>query len=126
MTQRTPTDDGSGGLVLDLAQLNAGMLALVGGKAANLGELLSAGLPVPEGFCLTTAAYWQAIGAPNALLPALAGVHAALAATAGAADGASLDVAGLAGTARAAILAAPLPAAVAGAVEQAYRALGPN
>ena len=50
MTQRTPTDDGSGGLVLDLAQLNAGMLELVGGKAANLGELLSAGLPVPEGF----------------------------------------------------------------------------
>ncbi|MGZ4659733.1 MAG: PEP/pyruvate-binding domain-containing protein [Arthrobacter sp.] len=99
MTQRTPTDDGSGGLVLDLAQLNAGMLALVGGKAANLGELLSAGLPVPEGFCLTTAAYRQAIGATDALLPPLAGVYAALGDGAGA-GGASPDVAELAGTAR--------------------------
>ena len=123
MTQRTPTDDGSGGLVLDLAQLNAGMLALVGGKAANLGELLSAGLPVPGGFCLTTAAYRQATGAPDDVLPALAAVHAALGDEA-AARGASPDVAGLAGTARAAILAAPIPAGVALAVEQAYTALG--
>ncbi|MEV4896458.1 PEP/pyruvate-binding domain-containing protein, partial [Nonomuraea sp. NPDC055795] len=29
----------------------------VGGKGANLGELTRAGLPVPGGFCLTTAAY---------------------------------------------------------------------
>src|SRR5581483_626012 len=29
----------------------------VGGKGANLGELMRAGLPVPEGFCVTTAAY---------------------------------------------------------------------
>ncbi|MFE0151815.1 phosphoenolpyruvate synthase [Nonomuraea sp. NPDC059007] len=29
----------------------------VGGKGANLGELIRAGLPVPGGFCLTTAAY---------------------------------------------------------------------
>src|SRR6476661_7243141 len=127
MTQRTPTDDGSGGLVLDLAQLNAGMLALVGGKAANLGELLSAGLPVPEGFCLTTAAYRQAIGATDALLPPLAGVYAALGDGDGdGAGGASPDVAELAGTARAAILAAPIPAGVAKAVEQAYTALGPD
>ncbi|MEO5313930.1 PEP/pyruvate-binding domain-containing protein [Pseudarthrobacter sp. CC12] len=129
MTQRTPTDDGSGGLVLDLAQLNAGMLALVGGKAANLGELLSAGLPVPEGFCLTTAAYRQAIGATDALLPPLAGVYAALGDGDGdgaGAGGASPDVAELAGTARAAILAAPIPAGVAQAVELAYTALGPD
>jgi len=30
---------------------------LVGGKAANLGEMVVAGLPVPPGFCLTVAAY---------------------------------------------------------------------
>lgn len=123
MMQRTPTDDGSGGLVLDLTQLNAGMLALVGGKAANLGELLSAGLPVPEGFCLTTAAYRQATGAPDELLPALAGVYAALGDEPGL-GGASPNVAGLAGTARAAILAAPIPAEVAQAVEHAYKAMG--
>ena len=32
----------------------------MGGKAANLGELISAGLPVPGGFCVTTAAYARA------------------------------------------------------------------
>jgi phosphohistidine swiveling domain-containing protein len=30
---------------------------LVGGKGANLGEMVVAGLPVPPGFCLTAAAY---------------------------------------------------------------------
>ena len=34
-------------LVLDLADLDGSMLALVGGKAANLGELIRAGLPAP-------------------------------------------------------------------------------
>ncbi|MFK0006527.1 PEP/pyruvate-binding domain-containing protein [Paenarthrobacter sp. NPDC090520] len=37
------------------------MLADVGGKAANLGELSAAGLPVPPGFCLTTAAYRRSL-----------------------------------------------------------------
>ncbi|GGH96094.1 PEP/pyruvate-binding domain-containing protein [Arthrobacter liuii] len=115
-----------GGLVLELGRLDAEMLALVGGKAANLGELLSAGLPVPEGFCLTTAAYRQAVGAPDSLLPALGAVYAALRDPAPAAHGEPLDVARLAGTARAAILAAPLPAAVGEAVQQAYVALGPD
>ena len=32
-------------------------LALVGGKAANLGELMSAGAPVPAAFCVTTVGY---------------------------------------------------------------------
>src|SRR5215203_3043475 len=32
-------------------------IALVGGKGANLGELSRAGLPVPSGFVITTAAY---------------------------------------------------------------------
>src|SRR5918911_1660658 len=32
-----------------------------GGKGANLGELLAAGLPVPPGFCVTTTAYRRAI-----------------------------------------------------------------
>jgi pyruvate,water dikinase len=111
-------------LLLDLRHINSGMLGLVGGKGANLGELLSAGIPVPDGFCLTTAAYRKAIGAPDSLLPPLAGVHAALAA-----GGATLgpgDTDELAATARAAILAAPIPAAVSAAVERAYRAMGPD
>ncbi len=116
----TSADDA---LVLELRDLDSGMLALAGGKAANLGELLSAGLPVPDGFCLTTTAYRQAVGAPHALLPALAGAYAALVDTAHAGES---DIAGLAGKVRAAIQATPIPAAVADAVEQAYTALGPD
>lgn len=40
-----------------LAEVDATMKELVGGKGANLGELLSAGFAVPDGFCVTTAAY---------------------------------------------------------------------
>jgi pyruvate,water dikinase len=47
-------------LVLGLAELRAADLPSVGGKAVNLGELIFAGLPVPGGFCVTTAAYARA------------------------------------------------------------------
>jgi rifampicin phosphotransferase len=36
-------------------------VASAGGKGANLGELLRAGLPVPDGFVITTAAYAAAV-----------------------------------------------------------------
>ena len=45
---------------VDFAQVDATMLATVGGKGANLGEMIRAGLPVPPGFCVTTAAYREA------------------------------------------------------------------
>jgi phosphohistidine swiveling domain-containing protein len=48
--------------LLDFDDIDAGMLAVVGGKAANLGVLTRAGLPVPSGFCVTTAAYEQVAG----------------------------------------------------------------
>jgi hypothetical protein len=44
-------------LVLWLSQVGKRNAALVGGKGANLGELVSAGFPVPNGFCVTSAAY---------------------------------------------------------------------
>jgi pyruvate,water dikinase len=44
-------------VVKDLHQLGIADLAVAGGKGANLGALLRAGLPVPPGFCVTTAAY---------------------------------------------------------------------
>ncbi len=53
-------DDGSA-LVVDLAHLSADDVAAVGGKAANLGELIRAGFDVPPGFCVTTEAYRQAV-----------------------------------------------------------------
>ena len=103
------------GLVLGLGDLSASMLPQVGGKAANLGELLAAGLPVPGGFCLTTEAYVQAVGPLG-----LAEVHEALRDTP--AD--DLDaLAGLAARARSLITSAELPTAVAGEVLAAYRAL---
>jgi len=43
--------------VIPLSDLDRASVDLAGGKAANLGELLRAGLPVPDGFCLTTEAF---------------------------------------------------------------------
>ncbi len=37
--------------------IRAGDVDAVGGKGANLGEMVAAGLPVPPGFCLTASAY---------------------------------------------------------------------
>ncbi len=51
----TPGDESA--LVVDLARLGVRDLNRGGGKAANLGELLRAGFPVPPGFVITTAAY---------------------------------------------------------------------
>ncbi|HOZ60327.1 MAG TPA: PEP/pyruvate-binding domain-containing protein, partial [Nakamurella multipartita] len=89
-------------VVLDLSDLSGARLADVGGKAANLGDLLAAGFRVPDGFCVTTAAYRSATAGR---LPAL---HPAD----GGADGGPVRPAAL----RAAVLAAPMPRAVADAV----------
>src|SRR3712207_4180013 len=88
-------------LVLDLAQLSADQLAAVGGKAANLGELIRAGFDVPPGFCVTTAAYRLA-------------VRGTVVETGDVPDAQS---------ARAAVLGAPFPDAVAEAVREAYARL---
>ncbi len=50
-------------LTIDLALVNRHSLALVGGKGANLGELIAAGFAVPPGFCVTTAAFERFIAA---------------------------------------------------------------
>jgi pyruvate,water dikinase len=47
-------------LVRPLDQVGAGDLDSVGGKAANLGELIRAHFRVPDGFALTTQAYTSA------------------------------------------------------------------
>ncbi|MET3162054.1 UNVERIFIED_ORG: pyruvate,water dikinase [Arthrobacter sp. UYEF10] len=111
-------DTGSPPPILGLEAVTAAMVPLVGGKAANLGELLAAGLPVPDGFCLTTEAYREATaGGP------LAEVHPALKATP---DGDLPALAALASRARNSIQNAAVPAEVAAAVEAAYAALGDN
>src|SRR5690349_11542805 len=47
-------------LVVALEDLDPTQLAVGGGKAVNVGELIRAGLPVPPGVCVTTDAYAQA------------------------------------------------------------------
>ncbi|QIG40947.1 phosphoenolpyruvate synthase [Microbacterium sp. 4R-513] len=100
--RRPDADDGS--LVVDLAELSADDLPRVGGKAANLGELIRAGFDVPPGFCITTQAYRRAV----------AGTAVE--------DGSAQDAA----AARAAVLAAPIPEAVSDAVRAAYADLEPD
>lgn len=43
--------------IKSLTELNQADLPLAGGKGANLGAMIQAGLPVPPGFCVTTPAY---------------------------------------------------------------------
>jgi phosphohistidine swiveling domain-containing protein len=111
-------------LILDFADIHSAqvagidsdLLALVGGKAGNLGELTRAGLPVPPGFCLTTDAYQRATAQA-----ALADIFDALDRTS-ATDVPALTT--LAVRARDAVLAAPFPAEIADAVTTAYAKLG--
>lgn len=98
---RAASVDGDNALVLDLAQLTADHIGAVGGKAANLGELIRAGFDVPPGFCVTTEGYRRAVRGTT--------VEA----------GTSTD----APAARAAILGAPFPETVADAVRDAYARL---
>ncbi|WP_327105355.1 PEP/pyruvate-binding domain-containing protein [Nonomuraea glycinis] len=91
---------------LGFSHIDGGMLDEVGGKAANLGELTRAGLPVPPGWVLTTRAYQEAAEA--------AGLDAIVAA----------GGEGLARAARARLLETPVPPAVEQAVREAYGRLG--
>lgn len=88
------------GPVISLARVDAGMLPEVGGKAANLGVLLASGLPVPPGFCVTTAAYRRV------------------------ADAAGVEPSGPAAQARSRLEAFPVPEDIAGAILAAYAGLG--
>jgi phosphohistidine swiveling domain-containing protein len=102
---------GSQDIVLDLAEVSAEMLPLVGGKAASLGELIRANLPVPAGVCVTTEAYRQ-------VADSVAVDFAALAAATG--EGVEEGAA----RTREAFLAARIPGNVAEAIVSAYARLG--
>jgi len=104
--------------VMDIAGIRGTMLPDVGGKAANLGELSSAGLPVPPGFCLTTSAYRLALADRG-----LEDVFSALEepGTLG------LDrLNELASQARSLVLHSGVPDGIAEAVRSAYAELGDN
>ncbi|GGL32260.1 PEP/pyruvate-binding domain-containing protein [Planomonospora parontospora] len=98
-------------LVLRFEEIDAGMLPLVGGKAANLGVLTAAGFPVPAGVCLTTEAYRRVTGRSGALEAVLDALEVTSPTD-------TRALAELAGTARAAVLSAPVPEEVADAVRR--------
>lgn len=102
--------------IRDIADIRADMLPEVGGKAANLGELSAARLPVPPGFCLTTSAYRYALSAIG-----MEDIFALLQD----AEASDLDELNrLAARARSLVLDAGVPTDVAEAVRAAYRKLG--
>jgi pyruvate,water dikinase len=101
----------------NLADVNRHSLTLVGGKGANLGELLAAGFPVPPGFCVTTAAFEHFIAAQRDM----GHLYMALDALTPH-DGAQVRAAGE--EVRAHLRQAPMPAAVEQAVLAAWQALG--
>ena len=122
MRRDNPTEEVQSGalregpLALSLGAIHDEMAPLVGGKALNLGRLLGHGFPVPEGFCLTTAAYRRAAlpGALDPLVERLAVVASS-----------ELDrLSRLAALIRQAILSTPIPAEVAAALARAYDELG--
>src|SRR5205823_171313 len=102
-------------LVLPLTALDASMLPLVGGKAANLGELIHVGFSVPPGFCVTTAAYMLLNDAAR-LEPMLMELAATRAED-------TERLGELAAAVRASLLQAPVPASVVTSITEAYRAL---
>src|SRR5262249_39120258 len=114
--QRSEPNAGSVAMVLPFTAIDHTSLSIVGGKAANLGELTRAGLPVPPGFCVTTAAY--ALVAAGADLEAILGELATTRADE------TAHLAALATAVRANLLAAPVPTVLAEAIAEAYRALG--
>jgi rifampicin phosphotransferase len=102
-------------LVLPFDAVDRGALPVVGGKGANLGELTRAGLPVPPGFCATTAAY-ELVAGDAGLGTILDDLSAA--------PPDQAHLAKLAAATRAALLATPVPPNVVEAITEAYWALG--
>ena len=105
--------------VLPLSVLHRDMLALVGGKAANLGELTNAKFPVPPGFCVTTTAY--TLVAEGAGLQSILDTYA----TSQVGEGADAQrLTEMAQAARHCLLTATIPAEIADAISGAYGFLG--
>lgn len=50
-------------LIISLTEVGAADLSLVGGKGSQLGAMLAAGLPVPDGFCVSTEAFRRGMDA---------------------------------------------------------------
>ncbi|HEY1016968.1 MAG TPA: PEP/pyruvate-binding domain-containing protein, partial [Herpetosiphonaceae bacterium] len=109
----TPTiaKDATVGFAMPFAAIRAADLPLVGGKGANLGELAAAGLPVPPGLCVTTAAFDRFMAGADA-----DGIYRELA---------LLDAADLPALRAAGAAVAATDAVIAGTVDNAFCAVRP-
>jgi phosphohistidine swiveling domain-containing protein len=103
-------------IVVPLRRLDARALPMAGGKGANLGELIRAGLPVPEGFCVTTGAYDD--------MATVAGLTEVIDRFTTTTPDDEFRAVELALLARERILSTPMPAQVAVAITAAYRDFG--
>jgi pyruvate,water dikinase len=106
----------SAGSVRAFSECSSDDVELVGGKAASLGTMLAAGLPVPPGFAVTTTAFAQTLEAAG-IAERIATDLAAIAP----ADTAALDT--VSAQVRDLVENAPMPDAVAAEIVSAYRAL---
>lgn len=104
-------------MILPFENIRAADLPLVGGKGANLGELMHAGFPIPAGFCVTTAAFAQFIAAcpeANALYAQLDTVTTS-----------DLDAARRVGQfVRETLLTVPMPPTIAADIHTAWQHIG--
>jgi pyruvate,water dikinase len=96
-----------------LDEVDASSLALVGGKGANLGELLRAGMAVPRAFCITTAAY-RAFLEASSLIGEIVGLLDDLDYEA------PVELERRAGAIRQILVRAPIPSSIEQAIATAY------
>lgn len=108
----------AGALVAPLDGLERTLLSAVGGKAAQLGELIRAGFAVPAGFCVTTTAY--------ARVSASADLDALLAELSTVPPTDIVRQAALAAAVRSAILQTLVPSDITSAILETYQALEPD
>ena len=103
--------------ILFFEEVGKGDISLVGGKGANLGEMLRHGIPVPPGFVVTAPAYSHFLEEASLKAP----IQALLEKLDTSDTKALQDVAA---QIKQLITEAPMPAEIAEAIEQAYRKLG--
>ena len=100
-------------IICSLTEVDADSVALVGGKGANLGELVAAGAPVPSAFCVTTIAYRRHIEENGLAIS----IEAAFAAVDYTSQG---SVEAIAASIRAFIMDAPMPPQIEQEITAAY------
>lgn len=104
-------------VTIPFAQLDRTRIVEAGGKGANLGELVRAGVPVPDGFVVASGAYDEFLDRTG-----IRGKLDLIAAALNVDDGAALQAA--ADAMRALVFGAEVPSVIAAPILDAYRGLG--